>query len=227
MKPHVAALLPLLFWVAAAHVQLANAYGSDKDSTPKEPALREELLEMEKSDVDMRNGVIKELAEKGIPFGGSRSITDPALVKAFMEPTRKLNEMDRKHRTRLKEIIKKHGWPGQVLVGKDGAHAAWLIVQHADRERAFQKRCLTLMKKAPKGDVELQDIAYLTDAILIAEKKKQLYGTQLQVKDNTFKPRALEDPANVDKRRKEMGMSTLAEYVEIAQAQYERSARKK
>src|SRR5207253_96399 len=137
------------------------------------------------------------------------------------------NEMDNKHRTRLKEIVKKYGWPGKSLVGQDGAHAAWLLVQHADRDLAFQKRCLKLMKAAPKGEVELQNIAYLTDCLLVADKKKQLYGTQLRLKGNTFQPRPIEDAANVDKRRAEMGMTSLAEYLESAQAEYDRSAGKK
>ena len=217
----------LLLFAAFAHGQDENKKGQDRGAALKEPAIREELLAMEKEDVEIRNSVIKELGEKSIPFGGSGPISDPAMVKAFLEPTRKMNEVDQKHRKRLKEIVKKYGWPGKSLAGTDGAHAAWLMVQHAERYLAFQKRCLKLMKSAPKGEVELQDIAYLTDRLLVAEKKKQLYGTQLQVKGSAFKPRPIEDEPNVDKRRAEMGMSSLAEYLEIAQAEYDKSAGKR
>jgi hypothetical protein len=31
----------------------------------------------------------------------------------------------------LKNLIHSRGWPGASLVGTDGAHAAWLLVQHA------------------------------------------------------------------------------------------------
>jgi hypothetical protein len=216
----------LLLLAALAQGQDRNNNVREKESVVREPALREELLEMEKEDLDIRSSVIKEFAAKGIPFGGSKPITDPALVKAFMERTRKMNEVDKKHRLRLKEIVKKYGWPGKSLVGKDGAHAAWLLAQHSERDLAFQKRCLKLMKAAPKGEVEGQDIAYLTDCLLIAQKKKQLYGTQLQVTGGTFKPRPIEDEANVDRRRAAMGMSSLAEYLDIARAEYERSAKK-
>jgi hypothetical protein len=219
--------LVLLLFAASAYGQDQSKRRQAKEPAIEEPALREELLAMEKEDVEMRNSVIKQLGEKGVPFGGSKPITDPALVRELMEPNRKLNEMDLKHRTRLKEIMKKHGWPGRSLVGKDGAHAAWLVVQFADRDLAFQKRCLKLMKAAPKGEVDLQDVAYLTDCVLIAEKKKQLYGTQLQVVKGMFKPRPIQDPAKVDKRRAEMGMAPLAEYLETAQGVYDRSAEKK
>jgi hypothetical protein len=219
---------PLLLLVAfVAQAQIAQNKEPVKQPAIREPDLREELLAMEKEDVDMRNGVIKDLSAKGIPYGGSRTISDPAMVKALLEPTRKMHYMDQKHRTRLKEIVKKYGWPGKSLVGQDGAHAAWLLAQHADRDLAFQKRALKLMKAAPKGEVELQDIAYLTDCLLIAEKRKQCYGTQLMVKGGTFKPRPIEDEAHVDKRRAEMGMPALADYLETAQVEYDRAAGKK
>jgi hypothetical protein len=34
---------------------------------------------------------------------------------------------------RLKEIVEQHGWPTISLVGVDGAAAAFLLAQHADR----------------------------------------------------------------------------------------------
>jgi hypothetical protein len=42
----------------------------------------------------------------------------------------------------LKELIAVRGWPGVSLAGEDGAHAAWLLVQHADAEPAFQRGAL-------------------------------------------------------------------------------------
>jgi hypothetical protein len=130
--------------------------------------------------------------------------------------------VDQKNQTRLRQIVDQHGWPGKALVGKDAAHAAWLLVQHADGDLAFQKRCLRLMQAAPKGDVELQDIAYLTDRTLVAQKKKQVYGTQLQGQGGNFTPQPIEDEANVDQRRAEVGLPPLAEYLKAARAGYEK-----
>jgi hypothetical protein len=39
--------------------------------------------------------------------------------------------VDRDNTARLREIIGRHGWPGHRLVGQAGAHAAWLLAQHA------------------------------------------------------------------------------------------------
>ena len=48
----------------------------------------------------------------------------------------------------LKEVVAEVGWPGQSMVGEDGAHAAWLLAQHADQDPAFQLRCLELLTQA-------------------------------------------------------------------------------
>jgi Family of unknown function (DUF6624) len=201
--------------------------GQDKEPAAKEPSLRQELLAMEKEDQQVRASLLKALGEKGVSPGDAKPITDPALLKIFLEQTGKMAAVDQKNRARLKEIVDKHGWPGKSLVGKDGAHVAWLLVQHADGELAFQKRCLELMKAAPKRDVEPADIAYLTDRVLVAEKKKQVYGTQLQGQGGTFTPHPIEDAANVDKRRAEVGLTPLAEYLKTAQAGYDKLSGKK
>jgi hypothetical protein len=57
-------------------------------------------------------------------------------------------------------VIEKHGWPGKSLVGADGAQAAWLLVQHADLDREFQRQCLPLLKEAAeKGEASKQNLA--------------------------------------------------------------------
>jgi hypothetical protein len=94
----------------------------------KEPALRLELLAIETTDQEARDAFFKSLEGKGISLGEVRTITDPALLKVFLEQAGRMEAVDKKNRDRLKEIVDKHGWPGRSLVGKDGAHAAWLVV---------------------------------------------------------------------------------------------------
>jgi hypothetical protein len=50
-----------------------------------------------------------------------------------------IRQLDRRNAKRLDEIVDAHGWPGKSLVGEDGAHAAWLIAQHAVHDRALIK----------------------------------------------------------------------------------------
>jgi hypothetical protein len=49
---------------------------------------------------------------------------------------------------RLRAIIAEQGWPGRALVGDEGAEAAWLIAQHADRQLDFQREALALLERA-------------------------------------------------------------------------------
>jgi hypothetical protein len=48
--------------------------------------------------------------------------------------------------------------------------AAWLLVQHADHDPAFQRVCLELLGGAVRaGEADVRHHAYLTDRVLLAE----------------------------------------------------------
>ena len=105
-------------------------------------------------------------------------------------------------------------------MGEDGANAAWLLVQHADADSQFQRKCLDLMAKLPKGEVSQVQFGFLTDRVLLAEGKKQIYGTQFHAVDGKLQPRPLEDEANVDKRRADIGLRPLADYAKALEKIY-------
>ena len=99
------------------------------------------------------------------------------------------------------------------MVGEDGALAAFLLVQHADRDPQFQKKCLPLLEAAVRvGEASASNLAYLTDRVLIAEGKPQRYGTQFQTVGGKSAPFPIEDAENVDARRNAVGLGPLAEY---------------
>jgi hypothetical protein len=194
-------LLPALLHIAVP----------DRLQELKNPALRQELLQMMKVDQDARMKLLELMKKRSLE--NHKDVGTALNSKEFEEA----NKIDAQNKKRMKEIIDQHGWPGASLVGKDGANAAWLLVQHADTDRAFQQKCLDLMKAAPASEVEKKNIAYLTDRVLVGQKKKQVYGTQL---DNKCEPQPIEDPDNVDKRRAEMGLGTMAEYLKFARQMY-------
>lgn len=126
--------------------------------------------------------------------------------------------MDHRNTARMKEIVKEHGWPTRSMVAGDGTRCAWLLVQHGDHAVAFQRKCLELMRTHKTTEqVFLVDLAYLTDRVLVNERKPQIYGTQFHVTGGKHQPRPIRDSEDVDKRRKAMGMSTLKEYTETIQ----------
>lgn len=120
--------------------------------------------------------------------------------------------LDHKHTARLKEIIEVIGWPTIPAVGKKASTAAWLIAQHADHDLAFQRYCLELMRKAPLRSIDLTELAYLEDRVLINESKPQLYGTQFHFINGTLQPRPITDKEHLEQRRKGVGLKSFDEY---------------
>ncbi|MCH8148566.1 MAG: hypothetical protein IH987_11315 [Planctomycetes bacterium] len=161
--------------------------------SPKEPVLRDELLERMKEDQRIR-----------------------------FEPDPNMSEwrkIDKDNTAYMKKVIDKHGWPGKSLVGADGAMAAFLLVQHASPDTAFQERCLPLLRKAvEQGEARAPDMALLTDRVLVHAGKSQRYGSQFHTVDGQLVPFPIEDEANVDALRKEVGLRPLAEYAKQLRA---------
>jgi hypothetical protein len=145
----------------------------------------------------------------------SEKVHKPLLTKPNDQAQiRKAVAQEQQNMIRMKDIIRKHGWPGKSLVGDDGAKAACLLVVQSNVDREFQKTCLRLMEQeAKKGEVEWKDVAFLTDLLLVLDGYEQRYGTQIKKIDKgkvTF--HAIADVKNVDKRRKEVGLPPLAEF---------------
>ena len=125
-----------------------------------------------------------------------------------------MREADGENLPWLKGVIAARGWPGASLVGTDGAHAAWLLAQHADADPAFQRQCLDLLSAAVEaGAATKRELAYLTDRVLLAEGEPQVYGTQVTRRGDAWVPRDLGDPDGVDERRAVVGLEPLAEYL--------------
>ena len=115
---------------------------------------------------------------------------------------------------RVREIIARHGWPGRSLVADDGAHAAWLVVQHAPD--SVQRRLLPVISAAIQaGEGRLGDLALLEDRVLVADKRPQLYGTQMRSPASGGPPtlEPIADEVCVDRRRESVGLEPLADYL--------------
>lgn len=170
------------------------------------PALRRELLQRVEQDRAIRNELIK----KGMEH------PDQSVLA-------RMQAIDSSNTERMRAIVRRYGWPGPKLVGREGTEAAFLLVQHADH--AFQKEMLPLVEKAYKrGELSGQSYALLLDRVLVGEGKPQVYGTQAKRieewkgREPVLEP--IEDEANVDKRRAEVGLFPLSEYRELLKQMY-------
>jgi hypothetical protein len=118
-------------------------------------------------------------------------------------------------RLRLEEIFEAFGYPGYDLVGKDGARHFWLMAQHSDSDPEFQARVLEKLKKeVERNNADGSYFGLLTDRVRINRGEKQIYGTQVTYNSyGQAYPRDLADSVNVNKRRAEVGLEPLKEYL--------------
>jgi hypothetical protein len=174
-----------------------------------DPALRAELLAMKDVDQLARTEMMR------------MEPSDPGFAAA----AERLRAIDARHTARLKEIVATRGWPSRILAGADGASAAWLLVQHADADPAFQERCLPLLERAAgQGEVSRQDVALLTDRVLRAQGRRQRYGTQFLMVGGRLQREPTEDEAGLEERRRAVGLPPMAEYERILRQAYGRPA---
>jgi hypothetical protein len=181
---------------AQKHVQKSD------DTTLFNPALRAELLDRAAKDQEIRD----ELTKKGLQN------PDPVLIQ-------RMQDIDSENTEWMAVTIRRYQWPGPDLVGKDGVEAAFLLVQHADLD--FQKEVYPIVKEAYKaGLLPGSDYAMLLDRVLVGQGRPQVYGTQAQFNGTEPVLAPIQDQANVDKRRAEVGLPPLAEYLESLKKLY-------
>ena len=132
-----------------------------------------------------------------------------------------LGSIDRVNTRRMRVLLKQCGWPVTSKYGKEASANAWLLIQHADQDREFQREALLLLGQVVKaGEARGGDLAYLSDRIAVAEGRLQLYGTQFRGVENcklVLAPIDSREAVNA-RRRAIPGMQTLEEYEKVAGA---------
>ncbi|WP_172196667.1 DUF6624 domain-containing protein [Niveibacterium sp. COAC-50] len=139
------------------------------------------------------------------------------------EAISKVKEVDARNLAWLKADVERRGFPARAEVGDDGIRAAWLLIQHADTDRAFQKKALEAFLAEPERyGVRKDDIALLTDRTLVGEGKLQRYGSQFDDKDGRLVLQPVEAPESLESRRAAMGLPSMADYACMMQTMYRR-----
>lgn len=118
-------------------------------------------------------------------------------------------------------ILDKFGWLGEDMVGARGNSALFLVIQHSDQKT--QEKYLPIMREAvKKGNADPGSLALLEDRVALAQGKKQIYGSQLTMDPETGKYvlSPIEDEINVNKRRAEVGLQPIEEYVKYWGIEY-------
>ena len=114
----------------------------------------------------------------------------------------------------MPEIIAENGWPKKSEVKGSAAQAAFLVIQHADLE--LQQKYLPLLKEACEaGEADWSGYALMYDRVEMREGRPQLFGSQVTFNKETgnYEPYAIKEPEYVNKRRKEVGLGPIEEYL--------------
>lgn len=211
-------LTPLLLSLVAGCTAAAGAPGAAPtaaagDTTrARDTALQRELLERLRADQAIRDTFVARL-QSGHPLD---SLT-----------VARMNAVDASNTAWLKGVVVRSGWPTRAQVGAEGVDAAFLMVQHADLDTAFQARVLPeLERAASQGALPWQQVALLTDRIAVHRGEPQRYGTQASIVNGKIVFAPIADSVHVDERRARVGLPPLAVYARVLDSVYTGQPRK-
>ncbi|HTP80607.1 MAG TPA: DUF6624 domain-containing protein [Bacteroidota bacterium] len=180
----------------------------------RNPSLRTDLLAHLKDDQDVRHVHFADKLQRGLKLDTSDA--------------RAINAVDSTNLRWIKLVILRYGWPGITLVGPDGEQAAFLLIQHADRDTAFQFQCLQLLQQAfSSGETTGEHLAMLTDRTEVAAGRPQIYGSQAFLLDGRIVFRPIRDSSTVDVKRLRLGLMPIMEYKSFLDSMYTSSGNKK
>jgi hypothetical protein len=161
--------------------------------TPKNEALRQELLSMYAADQAARG-----------PMTTGHWVNEAE--------AKKMMQTDAANTRRLVEVFKRYGFPSVSLVGKDGAQAAFVMVVHSESLDLKKQAMPYIRRAARRGEVPQEAYATLTDTILRAEGRPQIYGTKFDLVGGRFVLAPTRDLGGLDARRRRLGLPPVAEY---------------
>ena len=189
---------------------------------PRLPELRDELLAMTDrelaaadrlftaadSDPALERELERRLAGPSMPLIAALADWDEAPDEAAA-----LLAVNAANVERLGEIVDEHGWPGLRLVGADGADAAWMLGQHADRSNDLRRAWLAELADAVQtGDADPRHLATMADRTEVVAGEPQQYGTIVMLADDgeVEFPVPVADAGRLDGRRLALGLPGLA-----------------
>ncbi len=115
---------------------------------------------------------------------------------------------------KVKTILDKYGWPAKEMIGEQGNWTICNVIQHSDQE--VRLKYLPMMRKAVQDKkLEPRFLVRAEDRIATEKGELQIYGGQMKYYPETksFNVWPVYDPVNIDKRRAEIGLEPIAEFL--------------
>lgn len=137
--------------------------------------------------------------------------TEHVLVKEQQEIYKKNHAINEQ---KVITILNEYGWPTNEMIGDNGNWTIANVLQHSDYE--IRVKYLALMEMAVKdGKLEPRFLVRAADRIATDKGKLQIYGGQMKYYPETksFNVWPVYDPVNIDKRRAEIGLEPIADFL--------------
>lgn len=115
---------------------------------------------------------------------------------------------------KILKILDAQGWPSKNIIGEKGNLTICNVLQHSDIE--IRKKYLPIMRKAvEEKELAPRLLARAEDRLATDRGELQVYGGQIKYYPETksFNVWPVVDPQNVDKRRAEIGLEPMAEFL--------------
>jgi Ca-activated chloride channel homolog len=204
-------LLSLCFWSGAVFSQTRCLSDDDvkrmlaqvnsTQSGPLNEALRLELLKLKDKDHKTVQSAV----------AGNRK-TESMMTR--MRASRDRNTAG------LCPLLKEFGWPTAALAGSDGEAAAFFLLRNGSSAELQKDLLPVIIAAVKKGELPRADFAKYIDRLRLSAGLKQLFGTQVTVRDGFLVLYPIESEAEVEHRRKEYGLEPLSDYLRAVQGVY-------
>lgn len=125
----------------------------------------------------------------------------------------------------LRTLLNRWPWFDISTFGAETDKNAWIIVQHADHDPAFQAMMLERLRtRLSSGETSAENFAYLHDRVLVRKGHPQTYGTQGHCDEGEWIAAPMIEREQVIRNRQELGMRPLDDDLAMGQwlcAQYQ------
>ena len=114
----------------------------------------------------------------------------------------------------MQRLLEENGWPKYSTVGDLAADAVLLVINHHESDAVREQYLEIIREHCLMGEGNCMEYAKIHDRILVNSNQLQTYGMQFRFKpDRTLEPFPIKDPETVDRRRAEIGLEPIKDYL--------------
>ena len=162
-------------------------------------AVLDTIFTMEQGPLRMRDSLMKKYGVES---------EEAQKMQALYKKNHAINEQKVRH------LLDTYGWPDKALIGEQGSLTIANVIQHSDND--IRIKYLPMMREAvQEKKLHPRFLVRAEDRIATERGDLQLYGGQMKYYPETksFNVWPVYDPANIDKRRAEIGLGPIAEHL--------------